>query len=352
MVAALVVGTVGERDRHDSGPGHPERPQRIAAVQRGVAQAGLDDGVVHLAGRPATLDELARVHDRRYLDALAQVAAVGGGDLDPDTRMSAGSWATAQLAAGLGLEAVEALERGEAPAAFVAIRPPGHHATATRAMGFCLLNNAAVAAAALAERGERVLIVDWDVHHGNGTQDLFWDDPRVLYVSTHEWPAYPGTGRATETGGPAAPGLTVNVPLPPGATGDVALAAFDEVVAPAVERFAPTWVLISAGFDAHRADPLAGLMWSAGDYADLTSRVVRFAPRPGRVIAFLEGGYDLGALATSVEATVATLAGERRRPEPATSGGPGREAVAAARAVWDRIELDEAAIPRGEAAGR
>ena len=139
----------------------------------------------------------------------------------------------------------------------------------------------AIAAATLADRGERVLVVDWDVHHGNGTQDVFWDDPRVLFVSTHQWPAYPGTGRVGERGGPGAPGLTVNFPLPPGATGDVAWAALDDVVFPVVEGFAPTWVLISAGFDAHRDDPLADLRWSAGDYVGLTERVMAMAPVPG-----------------------------------------------------------------------
>jgi acetoin utilization deacetylase AcuC-like enzyme len=207
-------------------------------------------------------------------------------------------------------------------------------------MGFCLLNNVAVAAAAIADGGERVVIVDWDVHHGNGTQDIFWDDPRVLYVSTHQWPAYPGTGRASETGGPGAPGLTVNVPLPPGATGDVALAAIDEVVAPEVEAFAPDWVLISAGFDAHRDDPLADLAWSAADFADLTQRVAGFVSRPGRVVAFLEGGYDLAALSRSVGATVADLAGATFRPEPATNGGPGRDAVALAARIRAQLKED------------
>jgi acetoin utilization deacetylase AcuC-like enzyme len=324
----LLLGSVVTIDDHQTGPGHPERPARLHAVARGIEAAHLGEAVRVLVGRPARIDELARVHGERYLAALAQLAAAGGGDLDPDTPTSSGSWSTACAGAGLGLAAIEGLRRGEAQAAFVAPRPPGHHATANRAMGFCLLNNVAVAAAAIAEAGERVVIVDWDVHHGNGTQDIFWNDPRVLYVSTHEWPAYPGTGRASETGGPDAPGLTVNVPLPAGSTGDAALAALDEVVAPVVERFAPHWVLISAGFDAHREDPLAGLAWSSGDFVELTRRVAAYAPGPGRVIAFLEGGYDLDALARCAGATVAGLVGEDHRPEPATSGGPGRAAVA------------------------
>lgn len=326
--ASLLVGTVLDVDDHQTGLGHPERPARLAATARGIEAAGLGEAVAPLPGRPARREELLRVHGPRYLDALAQLAAVGGGDLDPDTRTSAGSWHTACAAAGLGLAAVDALRAGEADAAFVAPRPPGHHATANRGMGFCLLNNVAVAAAAITAAGERAVIVDWDVHHGNGTQEIFWDDPAVLYVSTHEWPAYPGTGRADECGGPAARGLTVNVPLPTGATGDVALAAVDEVVAPVVDAFAPDWVLISAGFDAHRDDPLAGLAWSSGDYADLTRRIAAWAPRPGRVIAFLEGGYDLDALARSAGATAAALVGVDHRPEPATAAGPGRAAVA------------------------
>jgi acetoin utilization deacetylase AcuC-like enzyme len=336
--APVLIGTVVGADHHETGRGHPERPARLVAVERGIASARLDGAAARLEGRPARFGELAAVHGDAYLEALAQLCEAGGGDIDADTRVSPGSWATALAAAGLGLSAIEALQRGEADAAFVAPRPPGHHATADRAMGFCLLNNVAVAATALANGGDRVAIIDWDVHHGNGTQDIFWDDPRVLYVSTHEWPTYPGTGRATDTGGPGSPGLTVNVPLPAGATGDVARAAIDEVVAPVIEAFAPDWVLVSAGFDAHRDDPLADLAWSAGDYADLTRQVSEFAPMPGRLVFFLEGGYDLDALARSVGATVATLAGVDYRPERATAGGPGRDAVSTAARIRARIQ--------------
>ncbi|HUP73928.1 MAG TPA: histone deacetylase [Acidimicrobiales bacterium] len=337
MSAQVLFATVSAVDEHDTGGGHPERFERLNSAADGIAEAMLHDAVVaEFNGRQASFDELALVHDGQYLDALEGFMNAGGGDLDPDTPTVGGSWSTALHAVGTGLVAIESLRRGEGSAAFVAVRPPGHHATASRAMGFCLLNNVAIGAASLAASGERVLIVDWDVHHGNGTQEIFWDDPRVLYVSTHQWPAYPGSGRASETGGAGAPGLTVNVPLPPGSSGDAALAAMDEIAAPVIARFDPTWVLISAGFDAHRDDPLADLVWSAGDFAALTAKVASFAPQQGRVVAYLEGGYDLPALARSVGATVAALAGESWMPEPLTCGGPGREAVAVAARLRER----------------
>jgi len=336
----LLVAGVEGMDHHDTGPHHPERPARVGAAMAGIAEAGLTETVVRLPPRRAELAELERVHGAAYLGALERFCAAGGGDLDPDTPAVPGSWDTARLAAGAGLAAVEALAAGQGELAFVVCRPPGHHAGANRAMGFCLLNNVAVAAAALTAGGERVMIVDWDVHHGNGTQDIFWDDPRVLYVSTHEAPFYPGTGRLGDTGGPAAPGLTVNVPLPAGATGDVLRRALDEVAAPVAELFAPHWVLISAGYDAHRDDPLADLELTSGDYADLARTVAAFAPRPDRVVVFLEGGYDLGVLTNSVAATLAALAGGDARPEPASSGGPGGGVVDAARRIHQQLRGD------------
>lgn len=339
MQSAIVISTGPEGARHDTGYGHPERPERLRAVEAGIETAARDEAVVRLPGREATREDLLRVHEAEYLDRVAEFVSVGGGDLDPDTRVSSGSWDAALLAAGCGLEAADRLRAGEAGSAFVAARPPGHHATRDRAMGFCLINNVAVTAAAIASSGDRVLIVDWDVHHGNGTQDIFWDDPGVMYVSTHQWPLYPGTGRPDEIGGPRAPGLVLNAPLPPGGTGDVALAAMEELVAPAVERFDPEWVLISAGFDAHRRDPLAGLEWSSGDYAALAAQVTAWAPGPGRVIAFLEGGYDLEALTGSTAATLAGMTGGTFRGEPPSSGGPGRDVVT--RLVALRREIEE-----------
>jgi acetoin utilization deacetylase AcuC-like enzyme len=325
----VLAGPVGLTE-HDGGPHHPEQPSRLLAVMAGVEALGLGDEVVAVDAFEASTDDLVRVHDPSYLAGLEAFCHAGGGDLDADTYARADSWLAARRAAGAGLAALDELERRGEGVAFVAARPPGHHAMAGRAMGFCLVNNIAVAAASRTARRERVLIVDWDVHHGNGTQAIFWDDPDVLYVSTHQHPLYPGTGAVDEVGGPGAPGLTFNVPLPPGATGDVARAALDEAARPAMEAFAPDWVLVSCGFDAHRADPLSQLDLSSGDFAELARLVSEFTPGPGRLALFLEGGYNPMSLQASVQATLGALLGAPDQGERPTSGGPGRDHVRAA----------------------
>ena len=310
---------------HETGRSHVEIPARLNSVVAGVRAAHLEDDLIPAVPRAATALELTRVHDADLVRRV-ESACESSTPLDPDTVTVPASWPAALLAAGAGLVAIEALDAGEAESAFCAVRPPGHHATRTTSMGFCLFNNVAVTAAALVDRGERVLIADIDAHHGNGTQDIFYDDRRVLFVSWHQWPLYPGTGRVDETGSGEAAGSTLNIPLPPGSTGDHYRRALDEVVMAAVEAFAPTWLLISAGFDAHRADPLASMGLTAGDYSDLVTRLAGLVGR-GRVIVFLEGGYDLGAIERSSTATVSALAGTTLHEEAPTVGGPGATAV-------------------------
>jgi acetoin utilization deacetylase AcuC-like enzyme len=323
----IVVGPV-EGEGHLR-QGHPERPARITAALEGVHDLHLGSDLVVRPARSADRTELLAVHTAEYLDHLQRFSLTGGGALDPDTYATSDSWEAAAQSAGAGLVAIEALRQQDATAAFVVARPPGHHAVADRSMGFCLINNVAVAAASLVASGERVLIVDWDVHHGNGTQALFWDEPDVLYVSTHQWPCYPGTGRASEVGGQSARGSTLNIPLPPGATGDVFRQSFERLVDPAVAAFQPTWVLISAGFDAHRDDPLAELALSAGDFAWLATVVAGYAPTPGRTVLFLEGGYELSALRASVTASLGALVDAPTGTEAPTAGGPGLDQLPA-----------------------
>jgi len=310
---------------HVNGPAHQERPARLGAVIDGARDAGITEALVPLEPLPATREQVLRVHTSDHLDRIEEVVRAGGGRLDPDTRASSGSLTAALLAAGAGLTAIEALEAGRADAAFCAVRPPGHHATRTETMGFCLISNVAVAAAHLADRGERVLVVDFDAHHGNGTQDIFASDPRVMFVSLHQWPLYPGTGWFDEIGVDAGPdargrGFTMNVPLPPGTTGDSYRRAFDELVIPRSRIFGPSWLIVSAGFDAHRNDPITQMGLSSGDYPSMIASLLDVVPA-GRRLVMLEGGYDLDALRMSTAATMAALVGSTFRPEAPTSGG-------------------------------
>jgi acetoin utilization deacetylase AcuC-like enzyme len=308
----MPVGIVwDERYLAHSAPGHPERPERLSAIRAALEEAGLWDRLRPIAPNPAAQADLLRVHTREHLEAVRQTA--GAGSLvwfDADTYAGPDSYDAALLAAGGVCAAVDAVAKGDVRAAFCAVRPPGHHASAGKAMGFCLLNNVAVGARhAQAKCGlGRVLIVDFDVHHGNGTQDIFYADGSVFYVSTHQWPHYPGTGAAAETGAGAGAGRNLNFPLPAGSGDSEVLAALDKGLAMA-EAFEPDLVLVSAGFDGHRDDPLAGFALTEDGYAEITRRIRRLADRcaSGRLVSVLEGGYDLGALGRSVVAHVGVL---------------------------------------------
>jgi acetoin utilization deacetylase AcuC-like enzyme len=324
---------------HDTGIGHPERPDRLRAVLEGVADVGLGSDLAVFEPIAARDDALLRVHSREHLDRVAQ-ASLQGLRLDQDTVTSKRSEEAARVAAGAGLDAIDRLRAGEGDAAFLALRPPGHHARPEGSMGFCLFNNIAVTAQRLVDEGERVLILDWDAHHGNGTEEVFYDSGDVLFVSLHQYPYYPGSGAWTEAGVGEGLNTTVNLPFPAGTGGDAYRRAFDEVVVPAAEVFSPTWVLVSCGFDAHRDDPLTDLGLSAGDFGDLTQRTLRLSS-PGRRIFFLEGGYDYDALRLSAAATIAALAGESHPTERVTAAAlAGSRPVAAqdrAESVTDRI---------------
>jgi len=308
---------------HRAGLGHPERPERLAAIWSALADAGLWDDLLHLQPRPATVEQLCAVHTPEYVELARREISSGRSMLSTgDTNVCPASYDVAVLAAGGGLVAVEAVCSGQARAAFCAVRPPGHHATPSAGMGFCVFNNAAVAARyAQAACGiDRVLIVDWDVHHGNGTQDAFFDDPSVLYFSVHQLGHYPmgltGRGWPNDAGGSAAEGTTLNVPLPGGSGDADYLAAFDEKLAPAARRFAPDLVIVSAGFDCRRGDPLAGMEVTDAGFAAMTERVMAIADATaaGRIVSFLEGGYDLAGLAAGATAHVRALLGRGERP--------------------------------------
>jgi acetoin utilization deacetylase AcuC-like enzyme len=295
---------------HDTGLGHPERADRLRAIEA-VLSAPVFDQLIRREAPRGAIEAILRVHPRGYVQFIeSAMPADGYAALDADTIISPGSLEAAMRAIGGTTYAVDAVMEGEAENAFVAARPPGHHAETTRAMGFCLFNNAAIAArhAQAVHGAERVAIVDFDVHHGNGTQDIFWSDPSVLYCSTHQMPLFPGTGAARERG---EFDTIVNAPLPAGADGTAFKEAMNAAILPRIDSFAPDVIIISAGFDAHQRDPLANLNFTEADFAWVTGKLIDVGLRHcnGRVVSVLEGGYDLEALGRSAAAHVLTLMG-------------------------------------------
>ena len=295
---------------HDPGP-HPEQPARIVAIERLLSERDWC-GFARVESPAVDRAVLERVHPASHVEFIERLSARGGGQIDMDTAVSRGSFEAAMHAAGGAVSLVEALVSGDAPCGFSAHRPPGHHAEQKAAMGFCLFNNVAVAARhALDGLGlSRVLILDWDVHHGNGTNDIFHSVSEVLYVSIHESPLYPGTGPASDVGAGAGEGYTVNLPVRAGSGDDVFCGLVADVVAPRARDYAPQLILISAGFDAHRDDPLASCQVTETGYALMTSTVMSLGAELGAPVGcVLEGGYALGALASSVATTMAMMSG-------------------------------------------
>ncbi|MEM1056066.1 MAG: histone deacetylase [Bacteroidota bacterium] len=301
------------RDDHalHASRGHPERPARLHAVRDLLRRDGALRDLVHVSAEAASLDTLALVHDPAYLDALDTFCETGGGMLDVDTYATPDSWRIAREACGDLLGIVDRVCSGEATNGFALGRPPGHHARPAQAMGFCLLANVAIAArhAQRVHGLDRVLVLDFDVHHGNGTQESLYEDPSVLVVSSHQADIYPGSGRLGETGDEAGEGATVNLPVP-GGTGDAGMRSlYREIVAPLADRFRPELVLVSAGYDAHRLDPLGGLALSVSGLTDLVRLAMEIADRhaDGRIVLSLEGGYDTDMLAHGVASSLRAL---------------------------------------------
>lgn len=319
---------------HETGP-HPEGPGRIPAIERELERRGWL-GYERRSAPPVDLEVLTRVHPPAYVDEVRRMSERGGGSFDLDTVASAGSYEAALHAAGGACALVEALVAGDADVGFCGLRPPGHHAEPSLAKGFCLFNNVAVAArhALEALALERVFVLDWDVHHGNGTNDIFHSTPELLFASVHQWPLYPGTGPLADAGSGAGEGFTINLPVPPGSGEATWAGLVEHIVIPAARSYEPQLILLSAGFDAHRDDPLAACRLDADSFALLALHVRKLAYDLGVPVgAVLEGGYDLGALASSTAATLAALR-DGGEPRPVEADETTLRAAERVRRYW------------------
>ena len=311
----VLVATHGSSLKHNTGERHPERPERVAAIRRGVVGSGLK--VTDIEAPHIERSELGLAHDASYIEMIETYCSLGGGALDMDTVASEETWEAALTAAGAVRAVTEELVERSNCTGFAVTRPPGHHAFRDRAMGFCIFNNVAVTASLLRSRGERVAILDWDAHHGNGTQSILGEDPGTLYVSLHQDHFYPFEGQVLDIDAGEAKGTNVNIPLPANTAGDIYRRAWAELVIPVVSQFEPDWVFISSGYDGHVDDPLADMNLVADDYGWMAARLAEVHP-PNRTVFALEGGYDLEALQQSSATTLMGMAGISSDVETAT----------------------------------
>ncbi|MCE9500626.1 MAG: histone deacetylase [Leptospira sp.] len=310
MITSLAL--LDEFWEHDTGSGHPENKNRLTSIKGKLEKTGYFRNLLRPEIIPASDEQISAIHDPDYIKEFRQIVQNGEGFFDMDTPYSSKSFLAATLAAGSGISISDSIIRGDAKNGMAIVRPPGHHAEKSHAMGFCLFNNIAITAKYLQNRGfKKILILDWDVHHGNGTEHSFYDDDSVYFISIHQYPFYPGTGHSDDRGDGKGKGFNLNLPMPRGSDDADYLNLFDKFILPETDKFHPDFILISAGFDAHERDPLGGMDLSTHAFEKFTVIMKKKAEElcQGRIISFLEGGYDLHALADSVEAHLAVLSG-------------------------------------------
>jgi acetoin utilization deacetylase AcuC-like enzyme len=308
--------------KHDSGENHPESRERLAFLMEYLGKKGILTRLQNIDPYPASVFDLELVHDPAYIKTVEKICRNGGGMLDPDTRVGEESYKVALLAAGGVMAAVDEVMNQRVKNAFCAVRPPGHHAEKDKAMGFCIFNNVAVGSRYVQKHYglKKIFIVDWDVHHGNGTQNIFWSDPSVFYFSIHQYPHYPGTGGENETGGGEGEGFTFNMPMCAGSGELEYIEVFENILYPMAFKYAPDFIFISAGFDAHEEDPLAQINLTEAGYKRMTEVILKLASEccDGRLVSVLEGGYNLTSLSVSVEKHILALVGRNRKTQEAS----------------------------------